>query len=94
MPKTREERIRERAYAIWEREGGQHGRHDEHWQRAETEIGAERPTVPPSPEMAPTPARSPADQPVESRPAARAAVASEAPKKAAKRRAPNRKNSA
>jgi hypothetical protein len=36
-----QERIRERARAIWEREGRPEGRHDEHWRQAENEINAE-----------------------------------------------------
>ena len=36
-----QERIRERAQAIWEREGRPDGRHDEHWGQAENEINAE-----------------------------------------------------
>ncbi len=32
------ERIRSRAYEIWEAEGGLHGRQDEHWLQAEHEI--------------------------------------------------------
>jgi hypothetical protein len=35
------ERIRQRAHAIWEREGHPHGRDQEHWDRAEKEIVAE-----------------------------------------------------
>ncbi len=31
----REERIRQRAYGIWEREGRPEGRHDDHWNEAE-----------------------------------------------------------
>ena len=38
---TREERIRERAYQIWESEGRPSDRHDEHWRRAEVEIEEE-----------------------------------------------------
>ncbi len=34
----REERVRRRAYEIWEREGSPHGRHDAHWMQALTEI--------------------------------------------------------
>lgn len=34
-----EERLRERAYAIWEQEGRPHGRHEEHWHRAREELG-------------------------------------------------------
>lgn len=33
-----EERIRRRAYEIWEREGRPHGRDSEHWLRAREEI--------------------------------------------------------
>ena len=39
-PETRE-RIRLRAYAIWEKEGRPHGKHLEHWERAERLIAAE-----------------------------------------------------
>jgi DNA-binding protein H-NS len=38
---TRDDQIRQRAYAIWEREGRPDGRHEEHWQRAVEEIGRE-----------------------------------------------------
>lgn len=37
----REERIRSRAYEIWEREGRPEGRHREHWQQAASEVEAE-----------------------------------------------------
>jgi hypothetical protein len=37
-PNIREERIRERAYFIWEREGRPDGRADEHWRRARAEL--------------------------------------------------------
>jgi hypothetical protein len=33
------ERIRDRAYAIWEDEGRPHGRHESHWHRALAELG-------------------------------------------------------
>jgi Protein of unknown function (DUF2934) len=36
-----EHRIRDRAYAIWEREGRPEGKDQEHWLRAEAEIAAE-----------------------------------------------------
>ena len=36
-----EERVRQRAYEIWEREGRPEGSHDEHWERASREIEAE-----------------------------------------------------
>jgi hypothetical protein len=36
------ERIRARAYEIWEREGRPNRRHDDHWRQAETEIASEK----------------------------------------------------
>ena len=36
-----EERIRQRAHEIWEREGRPEGRHEEHWAQAHREIEAE-----------------------------------------------------
>ena len=33
------QRIRERAYELWEREGRPHGRHVDHWMQAEREVG-------------------------------------------------------
>ena len=33
--------IERRAYALWEADGGHHGRHEEYWRRAEAEIAAE-----------------------------------------------------
>jgi len=50
-----ETRIRERAYAIWEREGRPEGRHGEHWDQAcqelagETSVGGAAPGVNPPP---------------------------------------------
>ena len=41
MQSDRHERITERAYQIWVAEGRVHGRHAEHWQRAEREIAEE-----------------------------------------------------
>jgi hypothetical protein len=35
-----EQKIRERAYQIWEREGRAHGRHEEHWHAARRELAA------------------------------------------------------
>jgi Protein of unknown function (DUF2934) len=37
-----ERRVRERAYAIWEREGRPHGRDRDHWFAAERELAADR----------------------------------------------------
>lgn len=41
MSATRERRIRDRAYAIWQAEGCPDGRHVAHWRRAEAEIDEE-----------------------------------------------------
>lgn len=41
MTQDREHRTRERAHAIWEREGRPHGRHEDHWHQASQEIGDE-----------------------------------------------------
>ena len=41
MRSDREERIKERAYALWLAEGRAHGKHQDHWHRAEREIAAE-----------------------------------------------------
>lgn len=38
MPPDRDERIRQRAYDIWEREGRPHGRDEEHWRMALDEL--------------------------------------------------------
>lgn len=35
--------IRERAYRIWQEEGEPHGRHEEHWARAEQEAQEDTP---------------------------------------------------
>jgi hypothetical protein len=37
-----QKRIRERAYQIWEREGREHGRDQDHWRRAERELAEEK----------------------------------------------------
>lgn len=41
MTEAREERIRERAHEIWEREGNPAGREQAHWEQAAREIDAE-----------------------------------------------------
>lgn len=40
MTEDREQRIQERAYAIWEAEGRPEGREREHWQQAQHEVTA------------------------------------------------------
>jgi hypothetical protein len=37
----KEERIRQRAYEKWQKQGEEHGWHDRHWAEAESEIAAE-----------------------------------------------------
>ena len=39
MDETRGQTVRERAYAIWEREGRPEGRAEQHWRMAEQELG-------------------------------------------------------
>jgi Protein of unknown function (DUF2934) len=41
MQSDRQARIRERAYQIWVDEGRVHGKHVEHWRRAEHEVAEE-----------------------------------------------------
>ena len=41
MDQDKDERIKVRAHQLWEAEGKPHGRHDDHWRRAEEEIDAE-----------------------------------------------------
>src|SRR5204862_2414685 len=53
MRSDREERIRQRAYAIWQSEGHGHGRHEDHWHRAEQEIAAEEAGSSKAPRRAP-----------------------------------------
>lgn len=38
---SKEERIRRRAYEIWDREGRPDGEHERHWQQAEKELEGE-----------------------------------------------------
>ena len=52
-----QDRIRQRAHEIWEREGRPEGHHDEHWAQASQEIAAESgasPSDPAAPDEAPT----------------------------------------
>jgi len=40
----REQRVRERAYQLWEADGHPHGRHVEYWERAREMVGMEEST--------------------------------------------------
>lgn len=42
---NREQRIRERAYSIWESDGRLNGRHEDHWFQAERELGEAEPQI-------------------------------------------------
>jgi hypothetical protein len=39
MSDDRQQRVKQRAYEIWESEGRPSGRHDDHWNRADRELG-------------------------------------------------------
>jgi hypothetical protein len=41
MTDERHEKISRRAYELWEKEGGAHGRHDDHWHQAASEHNSE-----------------------------------------------------
>ena len=48
MTDDRHAEVSRRAYELWEREGGEHGRHDEHWRQANLELqGGEGEAPPP-----------------------------------------------
>ena len=46
MTSEREQRVKDRAYAIWEQEGRSDGQHQEHWVWAEAEVSAEERIAP------------------------------------------------
>ncbi|WP_025291649.1 DUF2934 domain-containing protein [Sphingomonas sanxanigenens] len=65
MSDDRERRVRDRAYALWEREGRPAGRQDEHWFRASREIEAETLSAEPAPAaVEPAAAKAEAAKPV------------------------------
>jgi Protein of unknown function (DUF2934) len=69
MRSDREERIRQRAYALWQSEGHRHGRHEDHWRRAEREIAAEEAGPDGPPRRAGRPRKATAEKSVAARPA-------------------------
>jgi hypothetical protein len=91
------ERIRQRAHAIWEREGRPHGRDQEHWDRAEKEVvaedaAAEKPAKAPAKPRVAKPKAAAAAKPSapakpRSKPAAGATEAAEKPKRSAPKKA-------
>ena len=62
MRSDREERIRQRAYAIWQSEGHGHGQHEDHWHRAEREIAAEEAGSSKAPRRAPRSGKAAAEK--------------------------------
>ncbi|WP_246681346.1 DUF2934 domain-containing protein [Mesorhizobium sp. B2-3-14] len=60
MSDDRDDKIRNRAYEIWQREGGGHGDHEWHWRRAEMEIDREAALPLTADDACHKPARSPA----------------------------------
>lgn len=52
-PSELNERIKRRAYELWEEEGRPSGREEEHWRRAEQEIAAEARGEQPAPSASP-----------------------------------------
>jgi hypothetical protein len=69
MPSERTEKIRTRAYLIWEREGRPHGRAEQHWAQATHEIDNEEAAAAEVPSVR----AEPADAKAGSKPSARAA---------------------
>jgi len=69
MRSDREERIRQRAYTIWQSEGHQHGLHEDHWHRAEREIAAEETPASKAPRQAGGSGKAPAQKPAAAKPA-------------------------
>lgn len=49
MDKQKEDRIRQRAYQLWEDDGSPEGRADDYWGRAEAQVNAEGDEAPPEP---------------------------------------------
>lgn len=96
MADDRQERIRQRAHEIWEREGRPHGAHERHWHQAAGEIEIEeskgkkparaaavKPTKAAAPAK-PKAAAKPAKAPTRTAAPAKAAATAKAPAKTAK----------
>lgn len=89
MSDDRHDAVSRRAYELWQQEGGDHGRHEDHWQRASREIDEAAPmgapdgttlAVAPSetdladPEPAKSPRKRASAQPAAPQPASTAAA--------------------
>ncbi len=80
MADDRQERIRQRAYAIWEREGRRDGDHERHWHMAAGEIDAEDAGRAAKPARKPAAPRKAAATPAKDAKVAPAAVRKRKPK--------------
>ncbi len=71
----RENKIRQRAYGIWQEEGYPHGRAEDHWHRAAREVTEESEAAAPAQgELIPHIGEAPSLQPADAPPAKKAAV--------------------
>jgi hypothetical protein len=72
LSSDREQRIRNRAYALWEQDGRRHGRHDDHWAQATRDIdaGAESGDRTTSARKASTPSKPKTEKQVTAKPSA------------------------
>lgn len=68
---AREARIKERAYQLWEADGGPHGRHDEYWERASELVRMEESGLP---GQLPNPVTQPGIDPTASEPVEEASI--------------------
>ncbi|HTH61616.1 MAG TPA: DUF2934 domain-containing protein [Paraburkholderia sp.] len=65
MDQQTEERIRQRAYRLWQDDGSPEGRADEYWSRAEAQLNAEGAEEPPAPSVEQSDKRRLAGAPLE-----------------------------
>jgi hypothetical protein len=65
MDQQREDRIRQRAYRLWQDDGSPEGRADEYWGRAEAQIDAEGGLEAPEPAIEQSDKRRQAGEPLE-----------------------------
>jgi len=83
MSDDRQTRVSRRAYELWEQEGGEHGRHEDHWHRAEAEIEDDVTVAAPDGTTLIVPADAAEGQPARKRVAPRAPAAKPAAPSAA-----------
>ena len=95
MRSDRDERIKQRAYDLWQSEGHGHGRHEDHWHRAEREIAAEEVGPGATPRRVSRPRKAPAEKSAAATPARSRSASTETrgekPAAPKKRSAPSRK---